>query len=207
MVDRAERHPARATRTVVETAGGVARPTTPPHQPARPAPDLRSARPARPAPNSAGGAGVLPPRPPLRPAPVSLVLVANRAPIRQTPSGWAPALGGLASALLPVLEDRGGAWVAMQEPGERTPLVQRYPDDAPAFSVRRVPLEEAEYAAFYQGMANRVLWPLAHYLVEHVEPERTFRDAYRPSTAGSPTPPSTWRVGRATSSSGSRTTT
>ena len=110
---------------------------------------------------------------------MSLVLVANRAPIRQTPSGWAPALGGLASALLPVLERRGGAWVAMQEPGERTPLVQRYPDDAPAFTVRRVPLEEAEYAAFYQGMANRVLWPLAHYLVEHVEPERTFRDAYR----------------------------
>ena len=110
---------------------------------------------------------------------MSLVLVANRAPIRRTPSGWAPALGGLASALLPVLEDRGGAWVAMQEPGERTPLVQRYPDDAPAFTVQRVPLEEAEYAAFYQGMANRVLWPLAHYLVEHVEPERTFRDAYR----------------------------
>ena len=110
---------------------------------------------------------------------MSLVLVANRAPIRQTPTGWAPALGGLASALLPVLEDRGGAWVAMQEPGERTPLTQRYPDDAPAFTVRRVPLEEAEYAAFYEGMANRVLWPLAHYLVEHVEPERTFRDAYR----------------------------
>ena len=108
-----------------------------------------------------------------------LVLVANRAPIRPTPTGWAPGLGGLASALLPVLEGRGGAWVAMQEPGETTPLVQGYPDDAPAFTVRRVPLDEAEYAAFYQGMANRVLWPLAHYLVEHVEPERTFRDAYR----------------------------
>lgn len=110
---------------------------------------------------------------------MSLVLVANRAPIRPTSTGWAPALGGLASALLPVLEAQGGAWVAMQEPGERTPLSQRYPDDDPRFTVRRVPLEEPEYAAFYQGMANRVLWPLAHYLVEHVEPERTFRDAYR----------------------------
>jgi trehalose 6-phosphate synthase len=67
----------------------------------------------------------------------------------------------------------------MQPPGEETPLSQGYPDDAPAFTVRRVPLDEAEYAAFYQGMANRVLWPLAHYLVEHVEPDRTFRDAYR----------------------------
>ena len=110
---------------------------------------------------------------------MSLVLVANRAPIRQTDSGWAPSLGGLASALLPVLEARGGAWVAMQPPGEDTPLSQTYPPDAPAFTVRRVPLDEPEYEAFYQGMANRVLWPLSHYLVEHVEPDRTFRDAYR----------------------------
>lgn len=110
---------------------------------------------------------------------MSLVLVANRAPIRRTPDGWEPSLGGLASALLPVLEDRGGAWVAMQPPGEETPLVQGYPEDAPAFTVRRIPLEEAEHTAFYQGMANRVLWPLSHYLVEHVEPDRTFRDAYR----------------------------
>ncbi len=110
---------------------------------------------------------------------MSLVLVANRAPIRQTPGGWAPSLGGLASALLPVLEDRGGAWVAMQPPDEATPLVQTYPPEAPAFTVRRVPLDTPEYEAFYQGMANRVLWPLAHYLVEHVEPDRTFRDAYR----------------------------
>ena len=127
-------------------------------------------------PNSAHGRAYVPGP---SPRPVSLVLVANRAPIRQTPDGWEPSLGGLASALLPVLERRGGAWVAMQPPGEETPLVQGYPTEQPAFTVRRVPLEEAEYEAFYQGMANRVLWPLAHYLVEHVEPDRTFRDAYR----------------------------
>ena len=110
---------------------------------------------------------------------MSLILVANRAPVRQTADGWAPGLGGLASALLPVLEARGGAWVAMQEPGEATPLVQPYPADDPAFAIRRVALDEPEYEAFYQGMSNRVLWPLAHYLVEHVEPDRGFRDAYR----------------------------
>ena len=110
---------------------------------------------------------------------MSLILVANRAPVRRTASGWAPGLGGLASALLPVLEDRGGAWVAMRGPDEDTPLAQPYPDGDPAFSIRRVPLDAPEYEAFYQGMSNRVLWPLAHYLVEHVEPERSFRDAYR----------------------------
>lgn len=110
---------------------------------------------------------------------MSLILVANRAPIRQTTTGWAPGLGGLASALLPVLEQRGGAWVAMQAPGETTPLVQPYPADEPAFAIRRIALDEPEFEAFYQGMSNRVLWPLAHYLVEHVEPDRGFRDAYR----------------------------
>ncbi|MGB3544765.1 alpha,alpha-trehalose-phosphate synthase (UDP-forming), partial [Rubrivirga sp.] len=110
---------------------------------------------------------------------MSLVLVANRAPVRQTPTGWAPSLGGLASALLPVLENQGGAWVAMQPPGEETPLRQTYPEMDPAFSIRRVPLEADEYTAFYEGMSNRVLWPLLHYLVEHVEPDRSFRDAYR----------------------------
>ena len=110
---------------------------------------------------------------------MSLVLVANRAPIRQTPQGWAPGLGGLASALLPVLEQRGGAWVAMRPPGEATPAVQRYPEAQPAFTVRRVPLDSAEFEAYYEGMSNRVLWPLAHYLVELVEPERGFREAYR----------------------------
>ena len=111
--------------------------------------------------------------------PVSLVLVANRAPVRQTPTGWAPALGGLASALLPVLEQRGGAWVAMRPPGEATPALQRYPEARPAFTVRRVPLDDAEYHAYYEGMSNRVLWPLAHYLIELVEPDRGFADAYR----------------------------
>ncbi len=139
---------------------------------------------------------------------MSLILVANRAPVRQTADGWAPGLGGLASALLPVLEQRGGAWVAMQEPGEATPLIQPYPADEPAFAIRRVALDEPEFEAFYQGMSNRVLWPLAHYLVEHVEPDRSFRDAYRsvnrrfahaaldlarrPTTAAEPGPPTIW---------------
>lgn len=110
-----------------------------------------------------------------------LLLLANRAPVRATPEGWVPALGGLASALLPVLEERrGSAWVAMRAPAEADPEVQPWPSaEAPALTIRRVPLGQEEYAHYYQGMANRVLWPLAHYLVEHVEPDRAFREAYR----------------------------
>ncbi|WP_412060942.1 alpha,alpha-trehalose-phosphate synthase (UDP-forming) [Rubrivirga sp. IMCC45206] len=109
---------------------------------------------------------------------MSLVLVANRAPVRPVADGWAPSLGGLASALLPVLERRGGAWVAARDPGEDAPLAQAWPADDPTFTVHRVPLDEAEFEGFYQGMSNRVLWPLSHYLVQHVEPERAFLQAY-----------------------------
>jgi len=118
---------------------------------------------------------------------VSLVLLANRAPLRPTPDGgWAPALGGLATALLPVLDAHGGAWIAMSEPGDENlprhagaPPVQDVPGDAAGFTLYRVPLSADEVEAYYQGMANRVLWPVSHYLVHHVEPERSFRDAYR----------------------------
>lgn len=109
---------------------------------------------------------------------MSLVLLANRAPIRPTPDGWRPALGGLATALLPVLETRGGAWIAMRGPDETAPLDQAYPEADPCFTVRRVPLSAEAYEGYYNGMANRVLWPISHYLVDHTEPDRAFWRVY-----------------------------
>lgn len=67
----------------------------------------------------------------------------------------------------------------MLAPGDDAPLKQEFPEFAPRFSVRRLPLDYAEYAAYYLGMANRVLWPLVHYFVESVEPDRSFWNAYR----------------------------
>ncbi|HYE95259.1 MAG TPA: trehalose-6-phosphate synthase [Rubricoccaceae bacterium] len=110
---------------------------------------------------------------------MSLVLLANRAPLRATADGWAPAIGGLATALLPVLNAQGGAWVAMREPDDEAPLRQAYPKDDPRFTVHRVVLDAAAFEGYYQGMANRVLWPLAHYLIEHTEPDRAFYEAYK----------------------------
>lgn len=107
-----------------------------------------------------------------------LTLIANRAPIRQTPEGWQPSLGGLATALLPIMDKQGGTWVAMGEPGSDEPLEQLYPDDDPRLTVRRVNLDEDDFRDYYQGMANRVLWPLMHYLIEHVEADRKLWHCY-----------------------------
>lgn len=88
-------------------------------------------------------------------------------------------MGGLATALLPIMEQRGGSWVAMREPGSDDPLVQSYPADDPVVRVRRVALSDDDFAGYYQGMANRVLWPLMHYLIEHVEADRARWHCYR----------------------------
>lgn len=107
-----------------------------------------------------------------------LVIVANRAPIRKTPDGWAPSIGGLATALLPVLEEQGGVWVAMQE-DEDVPARLDYPVDDPRIVVRRISLTEEELQNYYYGMANRVLWPISHYMMQHVELEPAFMEDYR----------------------------
>jgi trehalose 6-phosphate synthase len=84
----------------------------------------------------------------------------------------------LTTALLPVLEEQGGTWVGMGEEPE-LPERQEYPADDPDFVVRRVPLSTEELDGYYYGMANQILWPLSHYLIQHLELNRDFIDIYR----------------------------
>jgi trehalose 6-phosphate synthase len=109
---------------------------------------------------------------------LSLTVVANRVPIRETDDGWETSVGGLTTALLPVLEEQGGVWVGMGENPER-PERQPFPAENPNFLVRRVPLSQDELDGYYYGMANRVLWPVSHYLIQHLELNETFIETYR----------------------------
>lgn len=109
---------------------------------------------------------------------MSLTVVANRVPIRQTDDGWETSVGGLTTALLPVLESQGGVWVGMGEEPE-LPERQEYPAENPDFVVRRVPLSTEELDGYYYGMANQILWPLSHYLIQHLELNDEFIEIYR----------------------------
>ncbi len=110
---------------------------------------------------------------------MSLTVVANRVPIRQSDDGdWVPSVGGLTTALLPVLRQRGGAWIGMGE-DPALPERQPFPADDPDFTVRRVPLSQDELDGYYYGMANRVLWPVSHYMIQHFEPNPSFMETYR----------------------------
>lgn len=106
-----------------------------------------------------------------------VLIVANRAPLRRTTDGWQPSVGGLSTALLPVLEREGGVWIASMEE-EGLPERHGYPEESPAFEVRRLPLSEEELRNYYNGMANSVIWPISHYMLQHLELHREYRDAY-----------------------------
>jgi trehalose 6-phosphate synthase len=59
------------------------------------------------------------------------------------------------------------------------PERQSFPADDPDFTVRRVPLSQEELDGYYYGMANRVLWPVSHYMIQHFEPNPDFMETYR----------------------------
>jgi len=111
---------------------------------------------------------------------VPLIVLANREPLRQS-SGerWEPSVGGLTTALLPVLRQRGGVWVAWGEAHADTVPRLSYPEDDPRLEVHRLALSEAEVSGYYYGLANRVLWPICHYFTEQMDIERSFFGAYR----------------------------
>ena len=102
-----------------------------------------------------------------------LVVVSNRLPFsfRRIESGrWIaePGSGGLVTALMPVLRDRGGTWVGWSgAPGSARELSRalgRAGRDA-GYDLVAVPLDEDEVRDFYLGFSNEVVWPLFHDLV------------------------------------------
>jgi trehalose 6-phosphate synthase len=106
----------------------------------------------------------------------TLVLLSNREPyehvhapggvqVRQPP-------GGLVSALDPTMQRTRGIWVAWgsgsadRDTADEQGRLQVPPDD-PAYSLRRVWLDEEDVEGYYLGFANSALWPLCHMLIQH----------------------------------------
>ncbi len=114
-----------------------------------------------------------------------LVLVSNRAAyvLRETPRGLKGerAAGGLVAALEPLMLASGGVWVAWGgRTGRSAAGVRReVPFEEPRYTLREVLLTPEEVAGYYQGYANRVLWPLCHYFLEKNAFPREAWEAYR----------------------------
>ncbi|MGE0352709.1 MAG: trehalose-6-phosphate synthase [Gemmatimonadales bacterium] len=106
-----------------------------------------------------------------------LILVSNREPFEhhRGPKGeitvTRPA-GGLTSALQPIMESSGGAWVAWGSGSADFDVVDehnrvRVPPEKPTYDLIRIPLNEREVNSYYVESANRALWPLCHLQFQH----------------------------------------
>src|SRR6185503_11806606 len=113
-------------------------------------------------------------RPPSR-----LVVISYRWPVSLEAEGGATRLrradGGLVSALEPVMQARGGLWIAAgdtpsgMEPG--VPFTVPVPG-RDGVQVLHVSVPPDLHERHYLGFSNRVLWPLAHGFAGRMRFER-----------------------------------
>lgn len=98
-----------------------------------------------------------------------LVVMSNRGPyhLRATDGNikYEQTIGGLTSAVLPILEKTGGVWIAWGEPEGR----HLSPPGRPPFEMKYVELSPEEVQDFYYGVSNSAFWPLCHYFLGRVE--------------------------------------
>ena len=116
-----------------------------------------------------------------------LVIVSNRLPVtvRADGGGGEPQVarspGGLATGLSGPHEAAEGLWVGW--PGDLSALgpEQRERVRAELEAQRLVPVDltAEEVSGYYEGFSNRVLWPLFHYLLDHIPLEAMQWEIYR----------------------------
>ena len=104
-----------------------------------------------------------------------LIVISNRVSA-PNPSG---AQGGLAVALQAALREYRGIWFGWS--GERTDQftgqlsIQR----SEGVTTATMDLEDQDIEEYYNGYANRTLWPLFHYRIDLAEYERGFAGGYQ----------------------------
>ncbi len=96
------------------------------------------------------------------------ILVSHRGPyrLRQTPQGVRRerSIGGLATTLLPLIQQLGGVWVTSGESAGRYQM----PPRKPRFTLRYLSLTPDQRQGFYYGLSNNALWPLCHSFLGRV---------------------------------------
>lgn len=105
-----------------------------------------------------------------------LVVVSNRVAVPQ--KGRRNAAGGLAVAVNAALQDEGGIWFGWSG------RIAESPSPQPAVSSRGrttfavVDLTAEDHQEYYNGYANRVLWPILHYRLDLAEFQRSDLSGY-----------------------------
>ena len=106
-----------------------------------------------------------------------LIVISNR--VSAITGGPKGAHGGLAVALTSALRESGGIWFGWS--GKQTDRFSGQIEFSRSDGVTTatVDLEEQDIDEYYNGYANRTLWPLFHYRVDLTEYERDFAGGYQ----------------------------
>lgn len=109
---------------------------------------------------------------------MSLVVVSNRV-ARATANE--PMTGGLAAALLPVVENSGAIWVGssgrVRDGLQKDPFAEVEALGAGALALLDLPA--AHYGGYYEGFANSALWPALHSRTDLIRASREDYQSYR----------------------------
>jgi len=106
-----------------------------------------------------------------------LIVVSNRVAVSKA-HGEPGAQGGLAGALNSAIKENGGIWFGWsgQETDVFTGSVNLTRSDGVTFAT--IDLEPQDVEEYYNGYANRTLWPLFHYRIDLAEYEMEFGKRY-----------------------------
>ncbi len=119
--------------------------------------------------------------------PRRFVVVSNRLPYRLTVTDegvrFEQGVGGLVTALDPILRSSGGSWIGWSAThDERLPdtvTVRERVTTEREYALRPVALSPDEVERYYLGYANKGLWPLLHYFQEYCEFNPQHWETYR----------------------------
>jgi trehalose 6-phosphate synthase len=104
-----------------------------------------------------------------------LVVVSNRVPL---PSAKSRA-GGLTVALHAALSEHGGMWFGWSGRRVRGASGEEHVERDGNITYRTIDLSWGDFEEYYNGFANRTLWPLLHFRMDLVDYNRETWDGYR----------------------------
>jgi trehalose 6-phosphate synthase len=106
-----------------------------------------------------------------------VVVVSNRV---SPPSGdGEEAVGGLAMAISAALKETSGLWFGWSGKTTDRFTGELNVEEAGGFTTATVNLEEIDLDEYYNGYANKTLWPLFHYRADLAAFDRAFGEGYR----------------------------
>ena len=105
-----------------------------------------------------------------------IVIVSNRVAVPESPR--AAVAGGLAVAVKAVLKNRNGLWFGWSGKTNDQPDPEVRTIEMNKITYALMDLSTQDFQEYYNGLANRVLWPILHYRVDLQEYSRADATGY-----------------------------